>query len=275
MMSVNVLVLGAGGVVGFGVCDAWLRAGATVYAVDNRSDALTGLEKKLGVEGAKLHTIVGDLSSDESGVAVKAAVLAALGEKILHHVVTALGCSTPAPSDTGVSASDALARVKESFEKVLYPNLVATTLFLDLVRNTEGASFTCAGGPFTHHCPNPELYPVSIVSGTINHFGTILNANTKDSKCRGNTLCCHYAIGYPGETESSFGQLLDTDFGPISDCRDWGKAFVRVANGTERLGFICMHDADETKVLVESKEWVWFPDQHKYGPKKRLRSEDE
>eukprot|EP00957_Ditylum_brightwellii_P068842 5225591-Ditylum_brightwellii.AAC.1 len=84
----------------------------------------------------------------------------------------------------------------------------------------------------------------------------MLKFNTNNSLCCGNTLCCHYAIGYPDEIkESSFGPLLDKDFGPVSDCRAWGKAFVRVAKGTERLGFICMHDPPEVKVLVKSKGW--------------------
>jgi hypothetical protein len=244
-----------------------LREGAAVYAVDNRGDALAGLAEKLGIKNAKLHTIVGDFSSDESGQNAKAAVEAALAENTLTHVVTAIGCSSPSPPGSGMTASDALSRLKSTYEKVMFPNLVATTLFLDMVRDVDGASFTVAGGPFTHHCPNKELWNVSLQSATINHFGTILNANTKDSKCRGNTLCCHYAIGYPGETASSFGELLDKDFGPCSDSTAWGKTFVRVAKGTERLGFICMHDPEEAQVLVNSTEWVWFPDQHKYGPK--------
>lgn len=67
---------------------------------------------------------------------------------------------------------------------------------------------------------------------------------------------------------------MDKDFGPVTDARDWGKAFVRVANGTERLGFICVHDAEEAAVLVASEEWIWFPDRHKYGPKPTSSVED-
>jgi hypothetical protein len=28
-----------------------------------------------------------------------------------------------------------------------------------------------------------------------------------------------------------------------------------------------MHDPQETSVLVDSSEWIWFADQNKYGPK--------
>lgn len=253
---------------GFGICDAWLREGATVYAVDNREDALEGLSVKLGLESAKtnLLTIIGDFSSEEAAKAAKAAVLTALNGKSLHHIITALGCSSPAPDDTGLSAPGAFQRIKETYEQVLFPNILATNLFLDEVRNVQGATFTVAGGPFTHHCPSQELYSVSMMGSSLNHLGTILKHNTQDYPCRGNTLCCHYAIGYPGDTVSTFGPLLDKDFGPISDCRRWGKTFVRLAKGTERLGFICMHNPEESDVLVNSKEWVWFADEHKFGP---------
>jgi hypothetical protein len=229
---------------------------------------LEGLSVKLGLEQAKtnLVTITGDFSSQEAGSVAKAAVVSALNGKSLHHIITALGCSTPDPDGTGMSAPGAFQRMKETYEQVLFPNILATNLFLDEVRNSKGASFTVAGGPFTHHCPSPELYSVSMMGASFNHFGTILKHDTQDSPCRGNTLCCHYAIGYPDDAVSSFGPLLDKDFGPISDCRRWGKTFVRVAKGTERVGFICMHDPEEADVLVNSKEWVWFPEQHKYGP---------
>lgn len=270
--DVNVLVLGAAGVVGFGICDAWLREGATVYAVDSREDALEGLSVKLGLEQAKtnLFTILGDFSSEEAAKATKEVVLTRLDSngngKSLHHIITALGCSSPAPDGTDMGAPGAFQRMKETYEQVLFPNILATNLFLDEVRNVQGATFTVAGGPFTHHCPSPELYSVSMMGASLNHFGTILKHQTQEYPCRGNTLCCHFAIGFPDETVSNFGPLLDKDFGPISDCRRWGKAFVRVAKGTERLGFICMHDPEEVDVLIDSKEWIWFPDKHKFGP---------
>lgn len=273
--GINVLVLGAAGVVGFGICDAWLKEeGVTVFAVDKDSSSLDAIAERLGLDdpnSSRLVTVLGDFSSDSAGDAAKVAIDAALGDRKLTHVASAMGCTTPAPAGEGVSSSDALRRIKESYDRVFYPNLIATTLFLDSIRDTEGASFTVAGGPFTHHCPNPELYNTSMMGATLNHYGTILTANTKDSKCRANNLCCHYAIANPEELEkshpsSSFGPLLDKDFGPVTDCRDWGKAFVRVAKGSERSGFICMHDAGETAILVKSKEWKWFPDQNKYGP---------
>jgi hypothetical protein len=160
-----------------------------------------------------------------------------------------------------VSSPDALQKVKASYEQVLFPKLLVTTLFLEPSRNVEGASYTVAGGPFTHHCPDKALSNTSLVSTTLNRYGTILKFNTNDSPCRGNTLCCHYAIGYPDGIVSKGGPLLDKDFGLVSDCRTWG------AKGTEQLWFICMHDPPEVEVSVQSKEWVWYPDQHKYGPK--------
>ena len=151
---------------------------------------------------------------------------------------------------------------------MFFPNLIATTIFIEMIRNVTGSSFLVAGGPYTHHCPKPELLNISLMGATFNHFGTILKFNTANSKVRGNTLCCHYAIGIlPDQQESKFTkELLDNDFGPITDTRDWGKAFVRVACGQERIGFICMHHAKETSELVNSKEWKWFPEENKYGP---------
>mmetsp|Transcript_10688 Transcript_10688/g.15733 ORF Transcript_10688/g.15733 Transcript_10688/m.15733 type:complete len:282 (-) Transcript_10688:75-920(-) len=272
-MTVNVLVLGATGVVGFGVCHAWLDMDkdSHIYAVDNRKDALGGLAERLGLnenDKQRLTCIEGDIAANPQTLVEK--VKTCLQANTLHHVVSAIGCSSPDLEGT-VSSPHALEKVKEAYEKVLFPNLLATTLFLEMIRDIDGASYTVAGGPFTHHCPSPELYNTSLASATLNHYGTILKFNTAASKVRGNTLCCHYAVGYPDEivaegSKSSFGDLLDKDFGPVSDCRAWGKAFVRVAKGTERLGFICMHDPPEVEVLVESKEWVWFPDEHKYGP---------
>jgi len=279
---VHVLVLGAAGVVGVGVCDAWLKEGATVIAVDQNQTDLTDLRRKLlsidDDDNGRLMTVVGDLSSVESATTLKTTILTLLGSSGQHqlqlqHIVTTIGCSVPAPTGGGLTSVDAVQRIKDSYDTVFYPNLIATNVFLDLIRNVPGASFTVAGGPFTHHCPNKELYNVSLMGATFNHFGTILAAETKDTPCRGNTLCCHFSIGFPDDinnkessSSSSFGPLLDEDFGPVSDTREWGKAFVRLANGTERVGFICMHDPEEVKVLVQSKEWMWFPDQHKFGP---------
>jgi hypothetical protein len=148
-----------------------LKEGATVFAVDNREKELSELSDKLGLDAdqkSRLITVVGDFSSDETGLIAKAAVEAALSGKTLNHVVTAIGCSSPAPAGTGVTAADALKRTKETYETVFFPNLNATTLFLELVRDVEGASFTVAGGPFTHHCPTPELFNVSLMGATSN-----------------------------------------------------------------------------------------------------------
>jgi NADP-dependent 3-hydroxy acid dehydrogenase YdfG len=41
---------GAAGVVGFGVCDVWLKEGETVFAVDNREKELSELTDKLGLD---------------------------------------------------------------------------------------------------------------------------------------------------------------------------------------------------------------------------------
>lgn len=271
-MTTNVLVLGAAGVVGFGICDAWLKENdSTVYAVDQSQDALNGLAVRLiasqSIDDSEMSkrfiSIVGDFSTEESGKLAKAAILAKCNQ--FQHVVMAMGCSSVAPA--GLTAPDAIQRMNDAFQQVFMPNFIATNLFLDVVRDVPDSSFLVAGGPFTHHCPNSELYAVSMMGASFNHFGTILKFETMKSKCRANTLCCHYAIGYPQDTESHFGPLLDTSFGPVSDSRQWGKAFVRVAKGSERLGFICMHDTEETKVLVDSSEWTWFPDEKKYGPK--------
>jgi hypothetical protein len=270
-MTTNVLVLGAAGVVGFGICDAWLKEeDCVVYAVDRSQDALDGLAARLrqsnddeAILSRRFIAIVGDFSTEESGKQAKAAILAKC--ESFQHVVSAIGCSSVAPA--GLTAPDAIQRMNHTFQQVFAPNFIATNLFLDMIRNVPDSSFIVAGGPFTHHCPNPELYAVSMMGASFNHFGTILKFETINSKCRANTLCCHYAIGFPEDTESHFGPLLDTSFGPISDSRQWGKAFVRVAKGSERLGFICMHDPQETSVLVDSSEWIWFADQNKYGPK--------
>lgn len=272
-MTVNVLVLGAAGVVGFGVCHAWLEMDpdAQILALDHRKDALDGLAQRLGLDAQtqkRLTCILGDVVKDDSQTIVDKVQDALQGET-LHHVVSALGCSQP-DLQGSVTAAHAVEKVKETYEQVLYPNLLATTLFLEQIRDVEGSSYTVAGGPFTHHCPSVELYNTSLASATLNHYGTILKFNTANSKVRGNTLCCHYAIAYPDEIQkgstSSFGDLLDKDFGPVSDCRAWGKAFVRLAKGTERLGFICMHDPPEVEVLVKSQEWKWDPVAHKFGP---------
>lgn len=269
--TTNILVLGAG-VVGFGVADAWLKAddNTFVIVVDQEKDVLSALPSRLGLDdnstaAKRLRTIVGKVSSSECKT-VKDSVLEALAGHALHHVVSALGCATP---DIALTDPDAVQKTKETYDKVFFPNLTAAHAFLPMLTTTSGAtSYTVAGGPFTHHCPDPKLLATSLMGATLNHFGTILKHLTAGTSCRGNTLCCHYAIGYPDDfAKSNYGPLLDQDFGPVTDTRAWGKTFVRVAKGPERVGFICMHDAEEAAVLVASKEWVWFPEEHKFGPK--------
>jgi hypothetical protein len=48
------------------------------------------------------------------------------------------------------------------------------------------------------------------MGASFNHFGTILNFETINSKCHASTHCSHYAIGFPEDTKSHFGPLLDT-----------------------------------------------------------------
>jgi hypothetical protein len=272
--TTNILVLGAG-VVGFGVVDAWLKADENTFimVVDQEKDVLRALPSRLGLDDSssstaakRLRTILGSVSTECKSV--KDAVLEYLGGRPLHHVVSALGCATP---DIALSDPDAVQKIKETYDKVFFPNLTAAHAFLPMLTSVSATggrqtSYTVAGGPFTHHCPDPKLLATSLIGATHNHFGTILKHLTHGTPCRGNTLCCHYAIGYPDDTKSNYGPLLDKDFGPVTDTREWGKTFVRVAKGPERVGFICMHDAEEATVLVDSKEWVWFPDEHKYGP---------
>ena len=167
--TTNVLVLGAG-VVGLGVCDAWLKAGTTfVIVVDESKGQLDGLADKLE-DGSNLHKMVGNVSDDPQGV--KQAVLEALAGHPLHHVVTALGCSTPNVSL--LDDKDAVAKTKETYDTVFFPNLTAAHTFLPLVKSVQGSTFTVAGGPFTHHCPDPQLLTVSLMGATLNHFGNRL-----------------------------------------------------------------------------------------------------
>lgn len=221
------------------------------------------MSTKLGLkeeDQKRLVTIVGDFSTEDSGKQAKAAILNKCDTFL--HVVSAIGCSSVAPFN--LTSPDAIQIMSTTFQNVFMLNFIATNLLLDLVRDVPNSS---AGGPFTHHCPSHPLYNVSMMGASFNHFGTILKFETMNSECRANTLCCHYSIGYPGDAKSHFGPLLGDGFGPVTDCRRWGGAFVRVSKGTERLGFICMHNAEETDVLVDSSEWIWFPDKNGYGPK--------
>jgi hypothetical protein len=107
--------------------------------------------------------------------------------------------------------------IDHTFQQVFVPNFMATNLFFGHDSKCTKSSFIIVGGPFMHHYPNPELYAISIMGASFNHFGTILKFETINSKCHANIHCSHYAIGFPEDTKSHFGPLLDTSFGPISD----------------------------------------------------------
>jgi hypothetical protein len=69
---------------------------------------------------------------------------------------------------------------------------------------------------------------------------------------------------FPGKPRAPecWTRILD----PARTAWNVAKPLSALPRGKERLGFICMHDAEEVEVLVESKEWIWFPEERKCGP---------
>ena len=133
--------IGAAGVVGFGICDAWLNHESTtsdddnsnvvtVYAVDKNEIELNKLSDKLGLSNGDTHdktknrlvTIVGDVSSEDLGLQLKSSIESKLVEAqhTLKHIVTCVGCPKPLPGNSGnwEFTSNIIESTKQTYNEV-------------------------------------------------------------------------------------------------------------------------------------------------------------
>ncbi len=237
----NVVVLGATGVVGSGVVRKFLDAGAAVVGVSRSAEKLARLREQMQIDAAApFHGVVGDLRDEASAEAVRAAAVAALGERPIDHVVSAQGFVNfaAAPTQTPVDA------LKSALDDGLYNNLLAAKAFLPGLKARAGSSFTLVSGGLAHiPPPMPRLWLGTVKNAAINALTLALAAETAQDAVRLNTLCIHFGVAPLGGGKNQFGMATEGDTLRLAP------AFLAVAAGTHKGKVICLQSFADAERL--------------------------
>lgn len=230
----NVLVLGGTGVVGTGIINAFLEAGAHVIAVARSASKATELESKF--QGKPLKTLVGGFDSAEQATKSKDDVVKILGGGTLNHIVSTLGFAlvgeTPVSKGSITLLHDTL--------KDIEPTFFSIGAFLDLVKDTEGASYTVVNGGLRHNCFMPNMWSATVKNTALDGIILSLYKETEDAKVRANCVCIHFGVAPHGGTANQWGM-------PSSDTYDLGPVFVKVATNAIKGESVCLNSIEDAK----------------------------
>jgi NAD(P)-dependent dehydrogenase (short-subunit alcohol dehydrogenase family) len=230
----TVVIVGATGVVGSGVTRKYLDAGARVIGVSRSGDRLDALAETMAIKsGDAFVPVVASFATEDDAAAAKEAIVAAIGNATLQHVVSAQGFVTPGklPTETPI------ATLQTALEDGLYNNVLAAKALLPMIKEREGASFTLVSGGFAHFPPpDPSFWLGTVKNAAVNAFTYALAAETAKSKARANTVCIHVGVAPPGGDKNQFG--METE----GDTLRLAPVFLGLARGDSRGQVVCVTD---------------------------------
>lgn len=242
LASKNVVVIGATGVVGSGIVRRYLDAGATVVGVSRSADNLARVAEQMKIgDSEPFLRVVGEFRDEPSATAAHKAVLAALGDRPIDHVVTVQGFVVLAPPPTAAP----LTVLERAMADGLYNNLLAARAFLPALKTRRGASFTLVSGGLAHiPPPNPGLWLGTVKNAAINALTLALAAETAGDEVRVNTICIHFGVAPLGGDKNQFGMVADGDTLRLAP------AFLAVARGARKGQLICLNSWDDADQLA-------------------------
>jgi NAD(P)-dependent dehydrogenase (short-subunit alcohol dehydrogenase family) len=138
----TVVVLGATGVVGSGICRAFLDQGAFVVAVSRSAGRFDDLSKTLALKASDgFATAVGDFKDEASSGLAMAAIDRALAGRAIDHVISSQGFvkfGPPPTQSTAAQLNDALAdglTINFNAAKALLPGIKPRAASFTMVRD--------------------------------------------------------------------------------------------------------------------------------------------
>jgi len=236
------VVLGATGVVGSGVVQTFLDAGATVVAVSRDTKKVEALSKRL--KSSNLLTVIHSDYSDEKAAAglLKAVYQVLPKGSQVSHVVASLGFN---PTTDGGAIKTGVGPLKTCFDDALYPVIVAGQAFLPNIKDVSGATFSLVSGGLAHFCNDGTLqwWTATVKNAAINGLLLALQAEYAKSAVRIGNFCIHFCVAPVGDNKNQWGME-----GPST--LELGKAFLGFATTTAKSQQFCLTGADKLKEQI-------------------------
>ncbi len=238
-----IVVGGATGTVGSGIVRAFLNEGALVVGISRSEKKLEELKKTILVKpGEPFYTVAGDFNNEAEALKTKEAVVKVLNGKPIDHIVSSIGFVTLATAPTKTETS----LVDDAFEHGFFNTVLMAKVFLPLLKQQEGSSYTMVSGGLAHglpgFVPNVEnLWLASVKNAAVNSLTFGLNAETINDKVRVNTICIHFGVAPVGHTANQMGMPAEFDTLALAP------AFLEVAKGSVRGEVICLHTWEDVK----------------------------
>ncbi|MBE2251859.1 MAG: SDR family oxidoreductase [Myxococcus sp.] len=245
-MSFNgktVVVLGATGVVGSGLCRAYLDAGAFVVAVSRSAERLNELKKTLSVRPTDAFAVaVGDFKDSTSTGRAQVAIDAALAGRAIDHVISSQGFVKFGPPPTQSTA----AQLQEALDDGLTINFHAAKALLPGIKQRP-ATFTMVSGGLAHQPPpDPAMWMGTLKNAAVNAFTLGLAAETARDVVRVNTVCIHFGVAPIGGKQNQFGLPAERDSLALAP------AFLAIARGKQKGQVLCLNGWADVDALAKS-----------------------
>jgi|JI10StandDraft_1071094.scaffolds.fasta_scaffold55022_4 NAD(P)-dependent dehydrogenase (short-subunit alcohol dehydrogenase family) len=239
----TVVVVGATGVVGSGICRAFLDQGAFVVGVSRSAEKLEELKKTISVKpGETFATAVGDFKDDTTSGRALAAIDVALAGRPIDHVISSQGFVKFGPPPTQSTS----AQLHDALDDGLTVNFQAAKALLPGIKQRP-ASFTMVSGGLAHMPPpDPAMWMGTLKNAAVNAFTYGLAAETARDHVRVNTVCIHFGVAPIGGKQNQFGLAADRDTQGLAP------AFLAIARGKQKGQVICLNGWSDVDALAKS-----------------------
>lgn len=219
--------------VGSGACQVFLEAGARVVVVARTEDKLKELVSRFDTHRTQLVGVVGGFDTRAQIEEIRSVVRAALSGHSVDHVISTIGFGSLTPD--GISTGD-LNVLRSCFDDSLYPTILCAQVFLQDIRDKEGATYTIVSGGFAHKCYYPRAWVGTVKNAAMNGVIESLCCDTANAKVRVNGNCLHYGIGRPGEDKNELGAEAETAN------IDFARTFLKIIERKDLRGQIVCQD---------------------------------
>jgi NAD(P)-dependent dehydrogenase (short-subunit alcohol dehydrogenase family) len=239
----SVVVVGATGVVGSGICKAFLEQGAFVVGVSRSAAKLDELKKTLGVTGQDTFAAaVGDFKDEATSALAVAAIDRALAGRAIDHVVSSQGFVKFGPPATQTTTH----QLQEALDDGLFVNFHAARALLPGIKQRPG-SFTMVSGGLAHMPPpDPAMWMGTVKNAAVNALTFALAAETARDHVRVNTICIHFGVAPMGGRQNQFGLATERDTLGLAP------AFLAVARGKQKGQVLCLSSWADVDALARS-----------------------
>lgn len=242
----NVVVIGATGIIGRGAALAFAEAGARVVAVSRSGQRAIqmhaqfpkDLREKISPLGAHFSNAIEAKQAIES-----VENLLGLGQKI-DHVVVSVGNVDFAKAPSEDEFSKLLNAIDEAPKTLFY----AVKIFLPLMKDTPGSSFTAVSGKIAYGCPVPSLWSASVKYAAIHSLVSGFHSEFKKSQVRINAIVPGTAIAEVSGGKNKIGMEAQIT------ARQLGDGFVALARGDGNGEFVDIDTPEGLKAFVEAEE---------------------